>query len=319
MVHRVAVLAFEGISVFHLSVPTLVFGADLPGSLADYEVTICAEKPGALRTSAGFDLSVPTDLSAFDVADTVVIPSWSVDDPVPHTLVDALCAAHRRGARIVGLCLGAYVVAASGLVDGREATTHWHAADQLAKRHPEVSVRSDVLWSDLGDIVTSAGTVAGLDCCLHLVRHDHGATVAAEVAKRLVMAPHRGGSQAQFIPVPVPPDEMRDPIAEAMAWASIHLSEQVDLDTWAQSATMSRRTFTRQFRERTGGSPGSWLAARRLDHARILLETTDLPIDAVAEASGFGSAVALRTHFRNALGASPTRHRQQFGVLSSPA
>ncbi|WP_029138268.1 GlxA family transcriptional regulator [Nakamurella lactea] len=315
MPHRIAVLAFEEMSPFHLSVPTIVFGSELTGSIPmDYDVTVCGLTAGPLRTKAGFDIAVHHDLSAFDGADTVVIPSWDRDRPVPPALSLAVRTAHARGARIVGLCVGAFVVAASGIVDGRTVTTHWHAAAQLAAAYPAVQVRSDVLWTDLGDVVTSAGTVAALDCCLHLVRSDHGAAPAAQLAKRLVMAPHRGGSQAQHIELPVVPADLRDDIAEAMSWARLRLDEPVDLDRWAAAVALSRRTFTRRFRERTGVSPGQWLLTQRLDHARGLLETTDLAIDTVAERSGFGSAVSLRRHFRDELGTSPRRHREQFAL-----
>lgn len=171
-----------------------------------------------------------------------------------------------------------------------------------------------MLWTDLGDIVSSAGTVAALDCCLHLVRCDLGAATAARIAKRLVMAPHRDGSQAQFVTTPIPRADVGDDIGAAMAWAAARLDEPLDLDEWADGAAMSRRTFTCRFRDRTGGSPGSWLLRQRLERARTLLETTDLSIDAVAERSGLGSAASLRRHFREVLGTSPRRHREQFAT-----
>lgn len=315
MPHDVAVLAFPGISPFHLSVPTLVFGAELDGNpLPQYRVTVCAVAAGALPTRGGYDIAVRAGLEAVAAADTVIIPSWDPQLAVPPELVAALLAAHARGARVVALCLGAFVLAAAGLVDGREATTHWHAAAELAARFPRVLVRSDVLWTDLGDVVSSAGTVAALDCCLHLVRADLGAAVAAEVARRLVMAPHRDGSQAQFIPTPVAADDDRDDIAAAMAWAGARLAQPLDLDAWADGALMSRRTFTRRFRERTGESPGRWLLRRRLERARTLLETTQLSMDEVAERSGLGSSASLRRHFRDVLGTSPRRHRDQFAT-----
>ena len=270
--------------------------------------------PGTLPTRAGYDLAVAHGLEAFATADTVVVPSWDPDLPVPPELVAALRAAHARGARLVALCLGAFALAATGLVDGRELTTHWHGARTLAARYPQVRVRSDVLWTDLGDVVSSAGTVAALDCCLHLVRTDLGAAVAAEVARRLVMAPHRDGSQAQYVRTPVPDDGGPDEIAEAMVSARRHLDRPLDLDAWAAGVLMSRRTFTRRFRERTGESPGRWLLRQRLDLARTLLETTRLPMDEVAERSGLGSTASLRRHFRDVLGTSPRRHREQFSA-----
>lgn len=315
MAHDVAVLAFPGIDPFHLSVPTLVFAAELDDHPPiGYRTTVCAVEPGSLPTRGGFDLAVRHGLEAFAAADTVVVPSWDPDRPVPPELVDALRTAHARGARVVALCLGAFVLAATGLVDGRELTTHWHAAPALAAAYPRVRVRADVLWTDLGDVVSSAGTVAALDCCLHLVRCDRGASVAAEVARRLVMAPHRDGSQAQYVRTPVPQDEGPDGIAEAMAAARARLDRPLDLDAWAGGALMSRRTFTRRFRERTGESPGRWLLRRRLELARTLLETTRLPMDEVAARSGLGSAASLRRNFRDVLGTSPRRHRDQFSA-----
>ncbi|MGI5126380.1 helix-turn-helix domain-containing protein [Pseudonocardia sp. CA-107938] len=323
MPHKIAVLAFPGISPFHLSVPNLVFRAvdddgDVDEELDEpaYRLTVCAVRPGTLPTLGdGFDLAVRHGLEAFKDADTIIVPSWDPQRGVPLDLIGALRTAHRRGARIVSLCLGAYVVAASGIVEGRELTTHWKWAEDLAVRHRGIRVRSDVLWTDLGDVVSSAGTVASLDCCLHLLRRDLGAAVAARVAKRLVMAPHRDGTQAQFVTTPIRAARARDDIGAAMEWAGARLGEPLDLDEWAAGgAGMSRRTFTRRFRDRTGESPGQWLLRRRLELARTLLETTDLPIETVAHRSGLGSAASLRRYFREVLGTSPSRHREQFAT-----
>jgi len=319
--HEIAVLAFPGISPFQLSVPNLVFSADPTDDDgtrdiddgAPYRITVCACEPGTIPTEGGgFDLVVRAGLEAFRTADTVIIPSWDPYRAVPLPVIGALRDAHRRGARIVALCLGAYVVAQSGIAEGRELTTHWRWARDLAARHRGVHVRSDVLWTDLGDIVSSAGTVAALDCCLHLVRRDLGSAAAARIAKHLVTAPHRDGTQAEFVTTPIAVADARDDIGAAMAWAGARLGEPLDLDAWADGAAMSRRTFTRRFRDRTGESPGHWLLRRRLELACTLLETTDLPIDTVADRSGLGSAASLRRHFRAELGTSPSRHREQF-------
>jgi len=210
------------------------------------------------------------------------------------------------------LCIGAFLVAESGIAAGREVVTHWRWADELRVQHPELAVRADVLWSDLGDVITSAGTAASLDCCLHLVRVHHGVEEAEKVARDIVVAPHRSGSQAQYIPVPVPPDPSDDVIEKAMVWARARLDQPVSLDEWAGAVALSRRTFTRQFRARTGSSGQAWLLRQRLDRARLLLETTDLPVERVAASSGFGSSDALRHHFHALLGTTPQRHRQEF-------
>ncbi|NMN94754.1 GlxA family transcriptional regulator [Antrihabitans stalactiti] len=310
---KVAVLAFDGISPFHLSVPTLVFGAaGIASAPPHFEVTVFAEQPGRLSTPAGYAISVDHGLNATEGADMVVVPSWRHDTEPSRELLGALIAAHAAGARIVGLCLGATVIAASGLADGREVATHWSAARGLGERYPEVTVRSDILWSDLGDVITSAGVAAALDCCLHIVRTSCGTAAATELARALVLAPHRTGSQAQYIPIPLSNDIGDDPIERAMVWARTNLGEPIDLDTWAATAHMARRTFTRQFRDRTASSPQQWLLRQRIDRARLLLETSDEPIDLVAERSGFGSAVTLRHHFNRVLDISPAAHRAAF-------
>lgn len=311
--HRVAVLAFPGISPFHLAAPYAVLhGTGKRPMPLPYRLVTCAEQPGAVATSAGWTVAVEHGLEVMDVADTVVVPSWDTDcDPSPQ-LLSAVAAAHRRGARVVGLCLGAFVVARAGIVDGGEVATHWSAADALATLCPAVHVRSDVLWCDEGDVITSAGVAAGLDCLLHVVRRDLGASAAAEVARSLVLAPHRDGSQAQFIPAPVRPAAGTDLFDGALAWALENLAERVPLQVWASHAAMSRRTFTRRFRERTGTSPGAWLLDQRLLRARQLLETTDRSVDAIATAVGFATGASLRAHFAERYGTTPGRHRRAF-------
>jgi transcriptional regulator GlxA family with amidase domain len=315
MTRSVAVFGFDGMSPFHLSVPCLVLG-DRVGAAGEvwYDVTVCAERRGSFRTNAGFSVTVEHGLEAMDRADVVILPSWSPDLDPSEALLDAIRRAHRRGALVVGLCLGAFLVAASGIADGREVVTHWGWAGQLAERYPHVRVRADRLWSDLGDLVTSAGTAAALDCCLHLVRRDHGVEAAEEVARRIVVAPHRSGSQAQYIPVPVASEPGEDPVERAMVWARSNLNRPLSLDDWAAQAAMSRRTFTRHFRSRTGVSGHQWLLHQRLDRARQLLESTSLDIERVAAESGFGSSAALRHHFRAVLGTTPQRHRADFAT-----
>jgi transcriptional regulator GlxA family with amidase domain len=311
----VAVIAFDGISPFHLAVPQMVFGlAGVSGVKPRYDVVVCAEEPDDLTVPGGLRLGVPAGLEVLATADVVVAPSWAPEVEPSATLIGALQAAHARGAQVVGLCLGSWLVAAAGLVEGRTVSTHWAAARQLAERFPTVHVAADVLWSDLGDVMTSAGVAAALDCCLQVVRQHHGSAYAAYVARAVVMAPHRVGSQAQYIPAPVAADG-EDPLSGAMAWARDRLDEPLDLASWAAAGAMSPRTFSRRFGERVGTSPMRWLLTQRVDRARQLLESTDLPVDHVAARSGFGSPEALRHHFRRQLGVSPTEHRVQFGGL----
>ncbi|WP_117212205.1 GlxA family transcriptional regulator [Allorhizocola rhizosphaerae] len=312
MARSVAVVVFDGISPFHLSVPCMVLGERFEGWPALFDVTVCAQRPGRVATNAGFALDIAHGLDVLDTADFVIIPSWDPPREPDSVLLSAIRAAHARGAVIVGLCLGSYVVAASGLADGRELVTHWGWAARMASRFPHVQVRADVLWSDHGDVLTSAGTAAALDCCLHLVRRECGAEPAARVARAIVVAPHRSGSQAQFIQAPVSAMDGDDPIERAMVWARAHLDRPVSLDEWARVAAMSRRTFTRNFRARTGASCGQWLLNQRLDRARILLETTAFGVERVAAESGFATAATLRHHFRQTLGTTPQRHRADF-------
>lgn len=309
----VAVVAFDLISPFHLAVPCAVFGEEHPG-LTDFEFKVCAPESGRLRTTTGFGLSVDHGLEALIDAGLIIVPSWR--DPAerpPQALLDALQAAHARGVRIVGLCLGAFVLADAGLLAGRRATTHWAFAAELARRHPDVAVDADVLYLDDGLITTSAGTAAGLDCCLHLLRSMHGSEIANKVARRLVVPPHRQGGQAQFIEQPLPESGADTRFDALLTWLRSHLHLAHDLDSLAARALMSRRSFTRRFRQRTGLTLVQWLTAERLALSQRLLETTDHPVEQVAALAGFGSAVSLRQQFRRALGVSPITWRASFG------
>jgi transcriptional regulator GlxA family with amidase domain len=319
----IAVIAFDGISPFHLSVPCLVFGEYSGGfGLPDFKVLVCAAESGLergpesgrLRTSAGFDIATRHGLNALRRADIIIVPSWHGDcRPAPRALLDGLRKAHQRGARIVGLCLGAFPLAEAGLLDGKTATTHWSFAQVLAERYPEVQVDRDVLYVDAGDVLTSAGVAAGLDCCLHLLRQMCGAEAANRVARRLVIAPHRQGGQAQFIEQPLPESKNDDRLSKVLEWAARHLDQPHSIDTLAKRAAMSRRSFTRHFRQTIGTTVLQWLLNQRLARAQRMLETGDKAIEVVAQEAGFGSALSLRQHFRTAFNTSPSDYRRQFG------
>ncbi|WP_229262763.1 GlxA family transcriptional regulator [Duganella radicis] len=304
--HRIAVIAFDGITPFHLSVPGMVFRD------AGFELKICSADPSPLRTTGGFDITVQHSLRALSHADIVILPTWHDDcRPAPVVLLEALKRAHKRGARIVGLCLGAFPLAEAGLLDGRSATTHWSFADLLAERHPAVALDREVLYVD-DDVLTSAGVAAGLDCCLHLLRQLRGAEAANHVARQLVVAPHRQGGQAQFIERPVPASGSDDRFAQVLDWVNRHLADNHSIDALAARAAMSRRNFTRHFRDATGTSFKQWLLNQRVAHAQRLLESSDASIEVVAQEAGFGSALSLRQHFQATLRTSPSAYRRQF-------
>ncbi|WP_025030702.1 GlxA family transcriptional regulator [Nitratireductor aquibiodomus] len=317
-VHRIAVVAFEGISPFHLSVPCMVFADDLARLAAPrYELTVCAEAPGRIGTASGISLFVDHDLSALEAADTVIVPAWPGPDAAPpDVLLEALQRAHARGARLVGLCVGAFVLAEAGLLDGRRASTHWVFAEDFAYRYPHVFLERDVLYVDEGDVLTSAGTAAAIDCCLHLVRRDHGAEVANRVARRMVVAPHRSGGQAQYIEQPLHKTLQSDLLQETLEWAAGNLNEPLCLDRLAEKAAMSRRNFSRRFRKETGATVSQWILAQRLALVQRLLETTDKRMETIAEAAGFGSAVTMRQRFVDAFRVSPMAYRRRFRAVA---
>lgn len=311
---RVAVLAFEGVSLFHLSVPGIVFGVSpAPSGLPPYAVRYCAPTPGRIRCDQGMEIEVPGGLDAMNEADIVIVPAWNHPENIaPAVLTDALRQAHARGAHVVGLCLGAFVLGDAGLLDGRRATTHWASRELFAQRFPLAHFLPDVLYVDDANVVTSAGTVAAIDCCLNLVRQRHGADVANRVARLLVTPPHRQGGQAQYIEQPVPVLASENRLPGVLEWARQHLSQPLSLDALADIARMSRRTFTRRFREATGTTVVKWLAAERIARAQQLLETTDWSIERIATEVGFGSALSLRQHFASQLHTSPSAYRRLF-------
>lgn len=255
----VAVLLFSGGPIFESSIPLSVFGIDRQDAgVPRYRLLVCAGEDGPLRTTGGLELTAPYGLEAISRAGTVVVPAWrSITSPPPPEALEALRRAHEEGARIVGLCTGAFVLAAAGLLDGRPATTHWMYAPTLAKRYPSVHVDPRELFVDDGDVLTSAGTAAGIDLCLHIVRTDHGTEAAGALARRLVVPPRRSGGQERYLDRSLPEEIGADPLAEVVAWALEHLHEQFDVETLAARAYMSRRTFDRRFRSLTGSAPSS--------------------------------------------------------------
>jgi transcriptional regulator GlxA family with amidase domain len=310
----VAVVAFDRISPFHLSIPCTVFGENRTDlGLPEFSLRVCALTPGPFRTSVGFAISTPCTLADIDSADIVVVPSWPDDlPPPPVVLLDALRAAHARGARVVGLCLGSFVLAEAGLLDGRRATTHWLGASAFEQRYPRVTLDADVLYVDDGGVLTSAGSAAALDCCLYLVRERYGAEVANRLARRLVVPPHRAGGQAQYIEHPVPASASEDRLSETLQWALARLAQPLSLDRMAAQALMSRRTFTRRFRQLTGTTVGKWVLMQRLAQAQRLLECSDLSVERIAADCGLGAAVSLRQHFAAAFATSPSAYRRAF-------
>jgi transcriptional regulator GlxA family with amidase domain len=315
----IAVVAFHGISPFQVSAPCLVFGSDLRElGVPRFDLRVIAADPPPLRTAAGFAIHTSHGLAALRTADVVIVPSWRHHgaEPPPEALLRALRAAHARGATLVGLCVGAFVLAAAGLLDGRRATTHWHWAADFAARFPAVQLDPSVLYVDEGSVVTSAGIAASLDCCLHLLRRWCGAEVANRVARRLVLAPHRRGGQAQFIEHPLPPPGADARLQDLLQWIQAHIHQRHDLDALARRMAMSRRTFTRQFQKATGTSVGPWLTHQRLMLASRLLETTDRPVESIAADAGFGSALSLRQHFSARYGMPPAAYRRQFRAAS---
>ncbi|MFF2042698.1 helix-turn-helix domain-containing protein [Kitasatospora sp. NPDC058170] len=312
--HRIACLAFDGMAPFELATVAEVFAVPRPELDVDwwYRFELCAETPGPHRVVGGFDIVVHHGLERLRYADTVVVPGVAdVRREVSPTVLTALRDAHGRGARVVSICSGAFALAAAGLLDGREATTHWRHARLLQERHPEVTVNASVLYVDSGSVVTAAGTAAGIDACLHLVRRDHGAEVAARVARRMVVASHREGGQAQFAEHPVGRAPSDDPIGQAMRYALDGLQRRLTVDELAGVAHLSVRQFERRFADAAGLPPGRWITQQRIRAGAGLLESADHPIDAVAARVGL-TVAGFRHHFREAMGVSPSAYRRQY-------
>ncbi|RNL62722.1 helix-turn-helix domain-containing protein [Nocardioides marmoriginsengisoli] len=307
--HRIVVLASEGVYPFELGIPSRVFGA----AGGRYEVLTCSVDGLPVRTNSDFSITVEHGPEVLRTADTVVIPPF-VSPAIPHGVPTAVVKALSSvppGARLVSICTGAFVLAAAGLLDGRPATTHWRTTDLFREWFPQVALNPDVLFIDDGDVMTSAGAASGLDLCLHIIRKDHGSEVANQVARMCVVPPWRDGGQAQYIQHPVP--EAGDSgTAGARLWALGNIHEPMTLADLAERSHMSLRTFVRRFTEEVGMSPGRWLIQQRIERARHLLETTDLPVEEIAGWVGFSGGTSLREHLRAAIGVSPFAYRRTF-------
>jgi len=313
----VAVVVFNNIAPFEFAVACEVFGTDrsdmgLPG----YDLLVCSAEPPPLVAKGGlFRMEAPYGLEALQRAGTVIVPAAAGHperQPAGEQLLQALREAHDRGARIVSVCSGAFILAEAGLLDGRRATTHWMYAELLARRYPRVTVDPKVLYVHDGNVFTSAGTAAGIDLCLYLVRLDHGADVANMIARRMVVPPHRDGGQAQYVDLPMPQLDEDTALADTLHWAAAHLDEDLTVERLARLAHMSPRTFARRFLAAAGATPHQWLLSQRMLLAQRLLETTELPVEIVASRSGLGSAATLRQHFQRRLSTTPQGYRRTF-------
>ncbi|HKG39285.1 MAG TPA: helix-turn-helix domain-containing protein [Conexibacter sp.] len=317
--HRIVVLALDGVMPFELGIPGRVFGLAQDAAGAPlYEVLTCTLDGRPVRADADFAIAVEHGAEAIATADTLVVAPNVPIGPVyeegllPSPLADAL-AGVRPGTRIVSICIATYVLAAAGLLDGRPATTHWRHVERFQRMFPQVRLDGDVLFVDDGDVLTSAGAAAGVDLCLHLLRRDHGSATANAVARRCIVPAWRDGGQAQYVEHPMP-EEVSASTAATRTWVLQHLDRPLQLSLLASHAGMSVRTFTRRFRAETGASPGDWILRQRVELARRLLETTELPVERVAGEAGFGTAASLRGHLRATVGVSPTAYRAAFRV-----
>jgi transcriptional regulator GlxA family with amidase domain len=306
--HTVAVVLTEGIIELDFAIPCQIFGADL-SDVEDpwYRLVVVAAPGRQVRSQTGIDVRATHDLRALSSADTIIVPGSTTVTTPPPSLLRALVRAHERGARIASICVGAFVLAEAGLLDGRRATTHWVDAPLLRDTYPEIDVDEAVLYVDEGDVLTSAGVAAGIDLCLHMVARDRGTEVAAAVARRLVTPLHRSGGQAQYIEAPIEPAT-----SDIVAWASEHVASGLTVDDLARRAAVSPRTLTRKFRASTGLPPGEWLQRERLRRAQALLEMTDQPIEQVARNAGYESSVSMRSQFALHLRTSPRAYRKAF-------
>ncbi|MFC9272720.1 GlxA family transcriptional regulator [Streptomyces zhihengii] len=314
----VAAYAPPGVGMLGAGIVSEVFDVRGQG-LPRFDFALCTDRPGRIRSDTGLPLFVEHGLDRLASADLVMALPWAdFRTPPGAAVLDALTAAHERGALVAAHCVGAFALAAAGLLDGRRATTHWRFAGLLADRHPAVTVDAGALYVDEGPIATGAGAAAGFDLCLHLLRREHGAATANAIARDLVLPSHRDGGQAQYLAAPVPEDSRDDRLAEVLAWARTRLHEPLGVAEMARRALMSRRSFARRFAASTGTTPHAWLLGLRLAHAEELLETTDLPVEEIARRAGFGSAAVLRAQFVRRRGVPPRTYRRSFTRLPPP-
>ncbi len=313
MLKNVAVLVYDGVAPFELGVLCEAWGLDRDDQgVPNFDFAICAPEPGRVPTSLpGFALEVTEGIERLVEADLICLPAMPRDHPVPDCVIEALRAAYARGARLLSVCAGAFVLGEAGLLDGRLCTTHWRYVDEFEARFPKAKVHCDVLYVEDGPIITSAGSAAGLDACLHIIRSEFGASVAATVARRMVVAPHRDGGQAQFIesPVPVTTADTLQPLLE---WVGTNLGADLSVEALAAKAMMSPRTFARRFKAETGTTPYHWITNQRVLLAERLLEESDETIERIATRVGFSNATAFRHHFARLRGTSPQRYRRIF-------
>lgn len=316
MIRNVGVLIFDGASPFELGVACEAWGIDRSDmGLPVMDFAVCSPGGRPVQSQAGFEIAVHHDLDRLEDADLVIVPAMARRAEVPDAVVEALRAAHDRGARLMSICSGAFVLGAAGLLDGRRCTTHWMHTAELAARFPAAQVVPEVLYVDDAPVLTSAGTAAGIDASLYLWRQEFGSAAANLVARRMVVPPQREGGQAQFIREPVP--ECRsETLKPLLDWVSAHLAEPLDVASLARRAAMSPRTFARRFREETGTTPHAWITAQRLRRAEQLLEESDLPVERIAVDVGFGNAATLRHHFGHARGISPQQYRRRFATTA---
>ena len=314
MLQNVAVVLLDGVNPFELGVVCEVFGTDRSDEgLPVYDFAVASAEGPLLRMASGFSLQVEHGLERLETADLIAVPAGNsyASRDFPPELLDALRRAVGRGARVLSVCSGVFVLAAAGLLDGRRCATHWKHAKDLARQYPGVAVEPDVLYVDEDPVITSAGTAAGIDACLHLVRKEQGSEVANKIARRMVVPPHRDGGQAQYIERPLPHSEAGT-VGELLAWMERHLDEEVTVEQLAARAHMSPRTFARRFQQETGTTPYRWILRQRVLLAQRLLEATDETMDAIAGRTGFGNAATLRHHFVRAVGTTPNAYRRTF-------